>query len=121
MANADNEYAITQGDTIPIFKERLMDANGPIDLTNAAEIRLEVALVSGAFQVNDLNSGIEIIGDPVDGWIRCVWVPDSGDNEVPGRHTQEVFVKFQSGDTTHVPSNREGYPFFVRRQTVPST
>lgn len=116
MAN-DEPFYIKLGDTLPIFTEQLFNGDGTvIDLTTAVDIQLQIHWISGVDFIKDLSNGVEIVGDPSDGRIRCLW--NAGDISVPGRHLQEVRAEFGSGDVVHVPNDREGYPFIVAREAV---
>lgn len=105
----ERERRIKQGDTAPPLEATLRDAvtKAPVDLTGATQVRFKMRPAgSGATPTVDANAAI--IGDPVNGRVRYVWV--DADTAVPGRYEAEYQITW--ADTTKQTVPNEGY-FFV--------
>lgn len=109
MTTSALTFHVKVGDTLPVIRERLYDADGvEIPLTNAT-VRFHLikgtVILDKAATVSDIPTAL----------VQYAWAP--GDLDIPpGMYTREWQCTLASGKVVTVPNDRLGYPVEVSKQ-----
>lgn len=96
---ASDPFTIKQGDTLPLLERTLQDANGAIDLSNAAAVRFH--MYSGA--AAKIDAACSVVAPATSGVVRYTWA--SADTDTVGTYYSEFEVTYLDGTVITVPNS----------------